>query len=211
MKVKMSADEINAYLYRHYGSADRINGFFEFAYYINTKGKFWEVFCEQWCEFDDTWDFRSKILLHLIKNQSFTRNAPREFANHFRTFKPGVKLYRGCSRERIMGLSWTRDKKTAAEFARGHRGIATPDPVLAEITLREGLALAAIHEREEDEMLLNFKKIDPAEVRFIDDWRDLLDPVVEPTEAEKKAYKEWLDSIPKITLEQFEAAMKARR
>jgi hypothetical protein len=42
-----------------------------------------------------------------------------------------VQVFRSRSRPRVRGIAWTTDRIIAEGFARGHRGIRVPDPILA--------------------------------------------------------------------------------
>jgi hypothetical protein len=84
---------------------------------------FWLVFEHEWPTCDATWSFRDLLLTRL------RRYAPNPL------FKSPpdqtLTVWRGCDRDRVLGLSWTTDRKIAQGFARGHRGIRYPNPVVA--------------------------------------------------------------------------------
>jgi len=64
-----------------------------------------------------------------------------------------LTIYRGCSRERIGGLSWTLDRKVAEQFARGHRNKKVEDPVIAETKVEKRWVWFATNAREEQEIV----------------------------------------------------------
>lgn len=70
-------------------------------------------------------------------------------------------VYRGCSRERVRGLSWTLDEKVAQSFARGHRGIPVPDPVVVCGEIGRKHVFGVFNDRDESEIVL-----DPNRVRL---------------------------------------------
>ncbi len=104
---------------------------------------FWEVVVEQWSGFD--------LIPHeefSVEFLRFLRSAPRC------DIRGSITLYRGQDLDEALGLSWTACKKTAAEFARGHRGIYNEAPAVFTVTaLPEQIAFTC-HNREEAEHVL---------------------------------------------------------
>jgi hypothetical protein len=70
-----------------------------------------------------------------------------------------IRVYRGCSRAPLCGLAWSLDRHVAVGFARGHRRIAAPDPIIVGADLRKGAIFALINERSESETVLDPRKI----------------------------------------------------
>jgi hypothetical protein len=68
-----------------------------------------------------------------------------------------VTVYRGCGASRVRSLSWTTEKSTAEEFARGHRLILVIRPVLAEAFIAKEAIFAVF--AEEYEVLLNPRRL----------------------------------------------------
>src|SRR6266516_4045038 len=66
-----------------------------------------------------------------------------------------VRVYRGCSRDRIMSASWTTERTVAENFARGHRFIPVPDPVIATGMIAKSDIFMTYNRRKEDEVLLD--------------------------------------------------------
>ena len=126
---------------------------------------FWPAFLDAWPNCDDTWPWQ-KHLLEVLG--WFGLEWPgSEFlepdAHAFFDFLPDpVTIFRGCSRPRVRGVSWTTDKAVAEAFACGHRGIRVPDPVLAEALVPKEAVFAAFVGREESELV-----IDPRRARHI--------------------------------------------
>ena len=91
---------------------------------------FWPAFLDAWPNCDDTWPWQ-KHLLEVLG--WFGLEWPgSEFlepdAHAFFDFLPDpVTIFRGCSRPRVRGVSWTTDKAVAEAFACGHRGIRFQD------------------------------------------------------------------------------------
>lgn len=100
---------------------------------------FWRVFSEMWSVCDATWQHQNDLL------EAFSNRPPKpakhitpEARTFFDALPDVVTVYRGGSRERVRGLSWTTDRAVGESFARGHRGIRVPDPVVATATVRKG-------------------------------------------------------------------------
>jgi hypothetical protein len=116
---------------------------------------FWRVFREVWPTCDNTWEHRDALLDLLRFHQ------PNEFQIDAgsRAFYEGlpdvIDAYRGCSRSRLYGLSWSTDRAVAASFANGHRAIPVPDPIVAHITIAKPAILAVFTDRGESEILVD--------------------------------------------------------
>lgn len=104
---------------------------------------FWEVIREAWPLFD--------LIPH------------KEFEKAFRCFKsfapregipPRVTVYRGQSKNYPLGLSWTTSRAVAESFARGHRGIKPPDPVIYSVEVTKKQIAFLCDDREESEVVL---------------------------------------------------------
>lgn len=64
-------------------------------------------------------------------------------------------VYRGCSRARVEGLSWTTDFELVRGFANGHRGIPVPKPVVAKANICKDGIFAIFRSRAESEIVLD--------------------------------------------------------
>lgn len=120
---------------------------------------FWQVFHENWSGCDNTWVLQDEILDALewfgLDGVDMT-DEQLAFLSGLATDRYSrITVYRGCSRERIRGLSWTTNAKIAQEFARGHRGIGVPDPVVVKAKVRKSNVITVISNREEEEVILN--------------------------------------------------------
>jgi hypothetical protein len=109
---------------------------------------FWPAFTEAWTGCDDTWWWRV-VLLDIMRSQA-TRHK----------VTPGMRqIWRGCSRARVRGISWTTDRTVAERFARGHRGIRVPNSVVAEAYVDETAVFAEIDGRSEHERLVDPRRL----------------------------------------------------
>ena len=68
-------------------------------------------------------------------------------------------VYRGCSLERVYGLSWTLSPNVAKGFAQGHRFIPVPEPTIASARVSRNDVFAVIVDRKEDEIILDPAKL----------------------------------------------------
>jgi hypothetical protein len=80
---------------------------------------------------------------------------PPEQRQFFETLPLRVRVFRGCSRPRVRGVSWAIDRAVAEGFARGHRGIRVPDPVVASAVIPKEYIFFATNDRSEQEVVLN--------------------------------------------------------
>jgi hypothetical protein len=65
-----------------------------------------------------------------------------------------LTVYRGQDKSKPPGLSWTIDRKTAGNFARGHRGIYNSNPVILKTTIAKSEIAFVTFDREESEVIL---------------------------------------------------------
>jgi hypothetical protein len=117
---------------------------------------FWPVFLSMWPICDNNWDYRGWLLDVITAQQDlavFYYDEEQRAA--WDSLPASVKVYRGSSRERAAGISWTTCLDVAEKFVRGHRGIVVPDPVIATAHIDKTRILALITERRESEVLIN--------------------------------------------------------
>lgn len=107
---------------------------------------FWPVLIDTFNMCDDTWAWKG-VLLGMLRAQA-TR-PPIEATSW------PLRIWRGCSRPRVRGLSWTTDQAIAGRFAHGHRMIRVPDPVVAEATVDRSSVFVEINGRKEQEVLID--------------------------------------------------------
>jgi hypothetical protein len=65
-----------------------------------------------------------------------------------------VTIYRGQSATAPKGLSWTLDRSVAEGFARGHRNVRVPDPVVLEMEVTLAQVAFFTNDRKEREVVL---------------------------------------------------------
>jgi hypothetical protein len=127
------------------------------------------LFLAEWDGCDDAHGYRDDVL-ELFQNAGLDGPIAGEGAERFLAGLPDVvTVFRGCSVSRIGGISWTTSRTVAEGFARGHRGITVPEPVIVRGTVHKNRILAAITEREEEELLLDWR--DVRQMRVAVFWR----------------------------------------
>ena len=114
---------------------------------------FWPVFCDHWSHCDDTWRLRIPLLSFLRMHAPPILSADEQ--KIFNALPERVRVFRGCPRERTMGLSWTTERHVAERFAHGHRGIRVPDPVVATGLIAKADIFIINSDRKEHEVLLD--------------------------------------------------------
>jgi hypothetical protein len=120
---------------------------------------FWPCLFSNFSSCDDTWRYKDRLLT-IMKRQvpaaTFYSEEQREF---FDGLPDVVHVFRGCSSNRRNGISWTTSAKVAAGFARGHRGIRVPRPVVVEGSVPKTRIIAVLTDRDEQELILNPKDV----------------------------------------------------
>jgi hypothetical protein len=121
---------------------------------------FWPALMHLWDNCDNTWGHRARVL-RAMKNArkpawAFLSPSQHQF---FETLPPLVRVFRGCSAPRVRAVAWTTDRAVAEDFARGHRGIRVPDPVVASAIIPEEHMFFVTDGREEKEIVLNPRRL----------------------------------------------------
>ena len=116
---------------------------------------FWPAFIDNWsgCDKGSTNRLLPSVLRRVGPAPASYYQNDWDGGDFFRSLPDEVTVYRGASRERIAGLSWTTSPTVAWRFARGHRGILSPDPVVATGTINEADILWATDRRNEQEII----------------------------------------------------------
>jgi hypothetical protein len=119
---------------------------------------FWPVLLSEWEACDATWPIQRELksqLLAVHNVENVRKYLDDKAGSFFDALDDQVRVFRGCSRQRIKGLSWTTDETVAVGFARGHRNIPVPSPVIASaLILRSKIFFVAL-ERNESEIVLD--------------------------------------------------------
>lgn len=144
---------------RNFDSSTRLAGLIYHLDQIEDARVCIEVFQREWSGCDDTFPYRRKMVALLRKwlrscgGPHFPMDAEAQAVMD--TLPETIRIYRGCSRRRIRGLSWTTRREVAEEFARGHRNIETPQPVIARASiLKNSGVFTAIADRDEGELIV---------------------------------------------------------
>lgn len=123
---------------------------------------FWHALLTAWSGIDDTWSQRVRLLGAMRKHAR--RLNPHTFMSQeerreFDALPVSITVFRGCSRRRSNSVSWTLRKDVAEGFARGHRGIPVPDPVMASGQITKDGVFAFLLNREEAELLIDPRRV----------------------------------------------------
>jgi hypothetical protein len=135
------------------GSADRLNVMLRC---LNRAAPevFWPVFLKAWPSCDGTWAQKERLLARLRRQGSGVDHLPEQTREWLGTLPQSITIYRGCSRSRSRGLSWTTDRDVALSFALGHRGLQVPNAVIVTALVSKANVFAAFLDREENEVLV---------------------------------------------------------
>ena len=121
---------------------------------------FWPALMEAWSCCDDTWPIKVQLLRSMPNVAKpatpYFSAAQMEF---WRKLPPEVPIFRGCPRDRVRGIAWTTDRSVAEGFARGHRGISTPNPVVASAVVAKQHVFFVTNDRKEHEVVLNPRRL----------------------------------------------------
>jgi hypothetical protein len=168
----MSPDEIVERLYREANTLTRLPLMLELL--ANAQADtFWKVFAEVWPGCDDTWNYRSEALKQMRRHRGAR---PELVGDNHALFesaldkKRGLSVLRGCSLSKLRGLSWTTSTGVAATFAKGHRGIPVPDPVIISAFAPTDALFFVSIDREESELVLDPRRLRAVKyLRVLDD------------------------------------------
>jgi hypothetical protein len=135
---------------------------------------FWPVFIHWWNKCDATWASR-EIIIDTLRHRAADRPGVEFLDGDDRRFFDKLswplRVYRGCGRRCVRGISWTIDRERAELFARGGRFGVPRDPVVATAEVEKTDVFFVSAQRGEDEIVL-----DPYKVR-----RLRLEPLGLPT------------------------------
>lgn len=157
------------------GSHDRLSAFIDWAEtYACEASDFWTGLHRTWSDCDDTWDQRDSLLELARLHGEFLEGHPCHFLQEecdrdfYASLPDRITIYRGSDMDRVMGLAWTTDASIAMGFAKGHRGIGVPNPVLASAFVRKRTILGAYQERQEQEVIVDpARHLSNLRVRFL--------------------------------------------
>jgi len=133
---------------------------------------FWPALLSEWSMCDATWNATPQLLDLLRRHHGIapwvgyyqpsaeSLGSIMDDPRHFWAALPDiVTVYRGCSRARVLGVAWTTDRAVAERFAEGHRGIRTPNPVVASARIAKADIFATFVDRAESEVLVDPERL----------------------------------------------------
>lgn len=121
-----------------------------------------KLFKNVWSACDDTsglWDEVEHFLFQCAEVVDFRAFLTPEEHVWFGTLPDRFRVCRGCDVSRSGGLSWTTNREVALSFARGHRGVTFPNPVVLSGAVHKHDVLFATNDREEFEVLVEFASV----------------------------------------------------
>jgi hypothetical protein len=110
---------------------------------------------------------RDELLSELTRRNSEepgTLYLPDAARRHFEGLPDPIRVFRGTSRARVLGVSWTTDRQLAEGFARGHRRIPVPEAVVATALVPKAAIFGVTVERNESEVILDPHRVADLEV-----------------------------------------------
>ncbi len=128
-------------------------------------------FKEHWSGTDDTYEYGGTILYeleNLNSSEYFWSYLDKSEKTWMLAVDQCFTVYRGCDEGRIDGISWTTDRSVAEGFARGHRWIRNPNPVVVSATCHQDDVLMALNDREEFEIIVDPSRLGDVWVTPID-------------------------------------------
>lgn len=149
-------DAIPAYLRRWCDSQDRPVEFLRVVEAMNLDSvRFWRILAAEWCGFDRIPHRRMAAAFRQHRTAwSPDCMRPADRAD-FDALPARVTLFRGQSALAPVGLAWTLNRQVAEQFARGHRDIPVPSPVLLSVEVRREAVAFMSTERGEAEAVLH--------------------------------------------------------
>jgi hypothetical protein len=86
----------------------------------------------------------------------FFDSSQRQF---FDALPSQVPVFRGCSASRVRAIAWTTSRAVAEGFARGHRGIPVPEPVVASAIIPKEHIFFVTDKWAQREIVLNPRRL----------------------------------------------------
>lgn len=131
------------------------------------SAKFWAVVTEIWSACDRIPHERFERLFeeHGVDDYIARRKLPKKIGET-------VTVYRGQDMRGEVGLSWSLSRQVAEGFARGHRGILNPNPMVVRRRVRRDDIVLYTNARNEQEIVLRDWLCGSKSARFYVDGKD---------------------------------------
>lgn len=123
------------------------------------RGIFWPAFMDAWSVCDATWHARTRLLQVLRAMEPAVPFFSPEQRAFFDALPAQINVFRGCSGPRVRAVSWTTDRTVAEGFARGHRTLGVPEPVVASAIIPKQYIFFVTNDRNEKEVVLNPRRL----------------------------------------------------
>jgi hypothetical protein len=135
------------------GSSDRPWMFLEImkAYRVNGEA-FWRILHLCWNGFDRIPHRQFARLFRIYRQAWRSEYLPLADAEEFCRLPETITVYRGQDATAPVGLSWSTKRSVAEDFARGHRMIFNPSPVVIEAQVSKAEIAGIYTDRDEVEI-----------------------------------------------------------
>ena len=114
---------------------------------------------DAWSVCDATWHARTRLLQVLRAMEPAVPFFSPEQRAFFDALPAQINVFRGCSGPRVRAVSWTTDRTVAEGFARGHRTLGVPEPVVASAIIPKQYIFFVTNDRNEKEVVLNPRRL----------------------------------------------------
>lgn len=141
---------------RLFGSADRP---WKFQNIMEMAGQtcgdfFWRTLHLEWSSFDRIPHRNFARLFQLHRGAWRSEHLTPADAEAFGRLPEVVTAYRGQAAANPVGLSWSLKKQVAESFARGHRGLLNPSPIIIEAQISRADIAGFYTDRDEAEIVI---------------------------------------------------------
>ena len=135
---------------------------FTYDVIIERPETFWRTLHAEWDSFDKIphCEFECAFEIAMLKwRKSYLRKPDLAF---YSSLPNEIEVYRGADAngKSTIGLSWTLDRTVAEGFARGHRGLFNPNPVVLTSAVRKCDVAGAYTDSCESEIVLFSRPVD---------------------------------------------------
>ena len=123
---------------------------------------FWPVFHDIWCGCDNTFRIRKRLLKVLSCRDAEARSTDYLSldAKAFLERLPNpFTAFRGCSRARVLGLSWTTSEAVAEQFARGDGTAYRCKPSLVTASVPKSALFGVYRAGDDAELVINPRRV----------------------------------------------------
>ena len=183
---RLGSKRVVDWLFRGFNSTERARALAEWAMSEDGEGvpyaTFWRAVKEVWCSCDRIPHERFEQLFEVygVDDYIARRKLPKKIGET-------VTIYRGQDVRGEVGLSWSLSRQVAEGFARGHRGILNPNPMVSQREVRRDDIVFFTNARNEQEIVLRDWLCGSKSARFYVDGKDVTAELTAMWLAERQA------------------------